>query len=1102
MAIEDFSWAQPLPRPGTTTVLEASAGTGKTYTIAGMVARFVAAGVPLGQILAVTFSRLATAELRDGIRARLVRSRLALEQAVAGEPVGNDEVDLVITRVAPDELRRRLAFFETAIGQIDASPILTLHAFASRMLAELGLLADHDRIAAAEVDLQPLIDEVIADTFLGHPAGQDLPWSSAQAIGKAAIEHRCEVIEPSDGSADAELAFANQVRREFARRKRALRVLDYDDMITRLADALTVSPTRQAAAQLLSDRFPVVLVDEFQDTDALQWHFLRAGFGGRSTMMLIGDPKQAIYRFRGGDIETYAAARESADLVQRLGTNHRSDAAVVAGIEYIFGPVDLGPPGAPIELTRVDVQHQRPRIRVAGRELDDQVQIRALITAEAIRADPARELIGNDLVDQVNFLLQEAELLDHDGWRKVSASDIVVLVNVKEIGRQIHQQLGAAGHSSVFTGATSVFSTRAAKDWLIVLEALENLDRWHLRRAMMTSLIGLTSAEIAQASGDQLVDLTALLTRSSRLLANQSVAAVFETLVAERHRYAELLATADGEASVTDLRHIAELLNRAQTSQRLTPAALIEYLRRRIDRATITEEERTRRLATDRPAIRVMTVHAAKGLQFPIVLLPQAADQFTPDRDQGKPMVGHLDGVRVLDVAAAGQRPGRWEAYRAEERAESLRQFYVACTRAQSLLICWWVNTPKSTTSSALHRLLANRNPPNRAPDPSYPACAGTELPQRRFVSQIAVDANQIPTPSRPETAPRSQPERLLDARRFEDHIDRAWQRTSYTGLTAALHDAASAQPIDPDTDEAELPADQLADEITADDPLGAASLAGPGDLASALAGLPGGTQFGSLVHAILEQVDPAAADLPAALTATTAPLLERFPLAGIDLGALVAGLSQTLTTPLGVLTDGRSLRELGAANRLAELDFELPLGSAGLRRRVADLAELFTDLLPADDPLHGYGAQLASSAAAPTTLAGFLTGSIDVVLQVPGPIPRYVVLDYKTNRVPTNSDEPLVARHYSPAAMTDAMRQAHYPLQALLYCAALHRYLGWRLPGYHPSDHLGGVGYLFVRGMVGPQNPVIGTMPSGVFTWQPPAELVVRAAELLAGGV
>ncbi len=164
-------------------------------------------------------------------------------------------------------------------------------------------------------------------------------------------------------------------------RKRSRRVFGYDDMIMRLSAVLTDPVSGQAAAQLLSERFSVVLVDEFQDTDPAQWAFLEAGFAGRSTLMLIGDPKQAIYRFRGGDIETYHQARGQAERVLRLATNYRSDAEVVRGIENLFGPVDLGSPGVRIELERVATAQQQPRIRREGSlEPDDsgRVIVRAI----------------------------------------------------------------------------------------------------------------------------------------------------------------------------------------------------------------------------------------------------------------------------------------------------------------------------------------------------------------------------------------------------------------------------------------------------------------------------------------------------------------------------------------------------------------------------------------------------------------------------------------------------------------------------------------------------------------------------------------------------
>ena len=1102
--MEDFDWFAPLPNPGTTTVLEASAGTGKTYTIAGMVARFVGEGVPLGQVLAVTFSRRATAELREGIRDRLVTSRATLQRVIDGGPVGNDDVDRVLTAAEPELLATRLGRVEQALGQVDDAPIVTLHTFAKRMLDELGLLADHDRTVDLGSDLDVLADEVIADVYLSDDRWQRLDWAYASMLGRAANSHPSERLHPPGADCALRVGFATAVRAEIDRRKRLLRVLGYDDMIGRLAATLTDPDTGSAAAELLSSRFRVVLVDEFQDTDPQQWQFLEAGFHGRATMMLIGDPKQAIYRFRGGDIETYSVARARADQVLRLGTNHRSDIAVVQGIERLFGPIDLGTPGAAIRLTQINARHTRPRIRGGPDQPDEMVRIRAIDTDAPLRVESAREAIQADLLAQVDLLLSGRYELRNDAgeWRRVSPDDIAVLVSWNKVGQQVHELLAANGQPSVFSGESSVFTTQAAADWLVLLEALETPDRWHLRRAMMTSLVDWTSADIAAASGDDLVAMTALLTRCARLLTDQGVAAVFETLTAERQLYSRLLSRPGGEALVTDLRHVTEILNQTEY---LGAPGLTEYLRRHIERANQTSDERTRRLPTDRPAIRVMTVHQAKGLQFPIVLLPQAADRHSQDPHEDVPMVGHVDGVRVLDVAQPLDRQDRTEGYLAEEAAESLRSFYVACTRAQSLLVMWWALTPHNTVESPLHRLLRNTKWDGTAPESSFSPLPAAGLPSRPFCHLTLVKPDRLAKTVRQGTTGSEAPQQVLAARTFRDHIDREWVRTSYTGLTAGVHGEVSS-PFGVESDESELPADraETAALTIAGEPtrfLESTDLGAVGMPASALAPLPGGTQFGSLVHAVLERVDPADRDLPGALSRELAGQAARFPLAGLDTVALTDGLVQTLTTPLGALTDGRSLRELGAQNRLAELDFELPLGAADRRRRVADLAALFETHLSGTDPLHRYGAQLASSAAAESVLAGFLTGSIDVVLRVPGTQPRFVVLDYKTNRVPTAADEQLTARHYTPAAMTSAMCEAHYPLQALLYCAALHRYLAWRLPGYVPDRHLGGVGYLFVRGMTGPDNLMLGTMPSGVFSWQPPAGMIVRASELLAGG-
>jgi exodeoxyribonuclease V beta subunit len=269
------------------------------------------------------------------------------------------------------------------------------------------------------------------------------------------------------------------------------------------------------------------------------------------------------------------------------------------------------------------------------------------------------------------------------------------------------------------------------------------------------------------------------------------------------------------------------------------------------------------------------------------------------------------------------------------------------------------------------------------------------------------------------------------------------------------------------------------------------------------MSGLPVGAGFGTVVHRVLELVDFAAPDLRAALQAAC-DVAESERLTGVSSADLAAALEPALSTPLGPSARGLRLRDIATGDRLDELDFELPLAGGDAptgEAFVGEIAALLADRLAADDLLAGYAADLASPTVATRSLRGFLTGSIDAVLRVRvgAEATRYLVVDYKTNWL--GDDSALTAAHYRPAAMARSMRAAHYPLQALLYSAALHRYLRWRVPGYDPDEHLGGVLYLFLRGMCGPDTPRVDDVPFGVFSWTPPPGLVAELSDLLDRG-
>jgi exodeoxyribonuclease V beta subunit len=658
--------------------------------------------------------------------------------------------------------------------------------------------------------------------------------------------------------------------------------------------------------------------------------------------------------------------------------------------------------------------------------------------------------------------------------------------------------LAACGVPAVIAGSGSVYATPAADDWLVLLEALEQPHRaGRVRAAALTPFLGRTAADLA-GGGEGLTDeLGAMLRTWSDLLTSRGVAALLEVATTDQGLMPHLLGLVDGERRLTDLRHVGQGLHAAAVEEGLGLAALVEWLRRRRgEAAEDASVERTRRLDSDAAAVQVVTLHASKGMEYPVVYLPFAFDRWVPTPDVL--LLHDDDGHRVLDVGGPGT-PGRRdrETRAASEQAgEELRLLYVGLTRAKSQAIVWWAPTT-STPPSGLHRLLFGRVPGASAVPEKTPLVSDSEAAQR--LAELAARGGPVVEASVVGLAPvvvvRGADGSAMSVAVFDRALDTAWRRVSYSSLTAAGERATqTGVGSEPETGERE-------DEAVPGVPAAAA-----GDLAllavpSPMADLPAGTAFGTLVHAILETTDPQAADLAAELRTRCREQLARR-LAAVSADVLADALLPVLATPLGRIGGGLALRDLPMRDRLTEMDFELPLAGGDCARAgaiLSDLAPLLRRHLDADDPLSGYADRLEAPDSGWQSLRGYLTGSLDAVLRLPGP--RYVIADYKTNWLGDIDATPLSAWHYRPAALDAVMVRSHYPLQALLYSVALHRYLRWRQPAYDPGQHLGGVLYLYVRGMCGEATPVVDGRPCGVFGWRPPPALVVDLSALLDRG-
>ncbi|WP_286691089.1 UvrD-helicase domain-containing protein [Aeromicrobium sp. REDSEA-S38_B2] len=1013
--VVEFDIADPLPTG--TTLLEASAGTGKTWAIAALVTRLVAEGVAtLDQLLVVTFGRAASAELKDRVRERLVQADAVL---AAGHGDERDPLQRLLLDVDDTERTARRRRLRAAVARFDEATITTTHGFCQAVLRSLGTTGDVEPGSVLVEDDTDIVDQVVSDLYLRAVGrGQTPPFDHQEAavLGRRAVEDPSAHLLPTDaepGSApDLRRRFASAVRDESARRRLAARTLSYDDLLQRLAEAL--EPDDSPARTVMRDRWRVVLVDEFQDTDPVQWRILERAFVGHATMVLVGDPKQAIYGFRGGDVDTYLRAAAQADTRRTLTVNHRSDAPLVSAVDAVLRGAALGDPAIVVRPASASLDGSR----LHDPRGDAPFRLRAHLRSDA----------GSD-------------------------DDALRIGDVRpRVARDVAADVAAP---AVRTGGADVLQSRAGQDWVTLLTAMEAPHRsGYTRAAALGPFLGLTATELAADDGDALTDrVSSRLRDLTDLQRERGTAGMVEALTADASVVERLLRHQGGRRRLTDLEHVGQVLAIAAREHGLGLSGLRRWL---LDRRSETSPaaDRTHRLDTDADAVQIVTTFVSKGLH------------------------SWTTHARRSDVERAG---------------ESLRLLYVALTRAQSRLVVHWSPT-FNARHGALHRLLFRPDPTRpEVPDvQAVPSDHDAVARLRAWQERGGPVVEQMVTGDA-ELAPAAGEAERLEVRHLRRDVDTVWTRTSYTSLVR--RDEGPSVSSEPEPTAADDEVDVVAD-------VAASPVLGP----SPWAELAGGAALGTLVHGVLEHVDVGADDLDAEVRRRVEEELASRPLA-VDVDVLAPALVGALSTPLGPLADDLTLAEALGRRPFREMEFELPLAggdsvrAAGRTGTLADVADLMEAHLPSGDPLRPFAAELRDASLRGRTLRGYLTGSIDLLLRLDGD--RTLVVDHKTNRLESGA---LVEaggglEAYAPERLADAMLHTTYPLQALLYAVAQHRFLRWRLRGYDPDVHLAGVLYLFVRGMTGPDGPRgADGSPFGVFAWRPPSALVLDLSALLDG--
>jgi exodeoxyribonuclease V beta subunit len=1112
------------------TVLEASAGTGKTYSLAGLATRWVAEhGVKASQLCIVSFTELATAELRGRVRDRIAGAASWLASDMTGP---SDDVLDAIADVSefPEQehdrvLTQRRVNLEIALSEFDGASISTIHGFCTRVLAIGGrdisapLTADNADVAEVVTDhllrefgtsgtppASPgvILDAVRARLHLPDAQMWTLPREPSAPGGPRDIWFDASGVQVSkklndnqQGQADtvdALAALVETLAREVRSRRASSRVRTYDSLLTDARDLLRDPGTARGPAVIAALRswFRVVLIDEFQDTDRVQWETFRLAFlddnpylsatpplpgaaTGPDAVVLVADPKQSIYRFRSAELSAYLSAlhfaRENHGSVASLGVNRRSDPPLLVGLETIFDGFTFGSDEVRFQKVGAD-----PNKSGRGIEYDDSVsvQFRGLPGGQS-QPDARLDTIA-DVAAEVVRLLSTAEIGPPGERKNISANDIGILVRSNADADAIANALEAAGVPAARSIGDSVVASPAARQWRTLLSALERPGTsGRVRAAALGWFIGRTPYEIVTLDDDGIADVSELLRIWAARLATGGLPSLLASV--RQHGLAErVLSRRGGERDLTDLDHVVELLQAETGGARISPSALLEVFDAlgggdADEEEAVASEMLARRIDRDDDTVKVLTVHKAKGLEFPIVLCPlfwkKRANRQGMRHAELPPKADHttrfIDTAQLIKTSSAPFKTVD-DADRAENIDEDRRLLYVALTRAQHRLVVWW---SPDIDGSPLRELLCFATD---ATEPDIEALVRDGLGAIGAV--VAAPPDQPP-----HWDPRTAGDDALTVCESERELDRAWRIWSFTAISSAAEQARAGH-------EADAPAGQGNDEFesaeSSAEPVAVMHDAGP------LQDAPRGAAFGTMVHSLLQDLDFAASELePSLLDACGVAL--RYRRWSITASELANGLSGSLRAPLDSRLGVSSLADLTLADRLNELNFDLPL--AGFN--ATSITRTVLGALPADDIMRPWFERVAHDDL-DVDVSGMLTGSIDLVgrATIDG-VDRYWLADYKTNHRADGD--------YGTAGMVAMMEHSGYALQATVYSVALHRYLRWRVRDYDPDIHLVGTAYLFLRGMTAENLP---DDPRGVVFWRVPTPALLELDRLFADGV
>ncbi|MEZ4371946.1 MAG: exodeoxyribonuclease V subunit beta [Polyangiaceae bacterium] len=1027
--------------------------------------------------------------------------RKALERAVdrAREVYDRGEVDRILQRKGVNQVKLKQSNMHQLLDDLE------------------DFLGVRERRSGALADTLPERSIHLAQSRFPMNKGQPIPRHAFFERWETVVEEHAALTDAWRGRLAAFVTgLVDYARREIPKRKLERGLISFDDLLQQL-DAALKSPRGPQLADRIRKRFPAALIDEFQDTDSIQWRIFQRLYvepasppttdsaDGAGPLFVIGDPKQAIYSFRGADLGVYLRAAQGTAEARRytMGTNWRTDPALLSALNGLYDAQRLQ---VPFLVAGIGFPQVSPKPGASERLCTSSGEPRGGLTLGFVDAELSQALgIAELCAREVRHTLASELRI---GDQTLTAGDIAVLTRTNAQAFEVQHALNGHGIPSVVLGDQSVFLSTEARELGQLLSALaEPTQVRAVKAALTTELVGVSANGLdALERDDREWDVwTARFRAWNQLWMQRGFVQMVQRVLAELGSFEHLLALTDGERRLTNVLHLIELIHAAARGLHLGPAGILSWLSvQRLDNSQRVENVQVR-LESDERAVKITTVHKSKGLEYPVVFCPyaHAGSGIHPD-DSRQPVFHDDDGQLTLSLLFENdpKHPHKQRAVN-ESLEEALRLLYVALTRGKHLTHVFWGpighKHQKPYAYSALGYLL-------HPPDQGRMACDVDRLKAHfkdktgddllREVADLALNIPGLSLRRLDESMPGApvlgnEREHPLVARARERSIDQYFRTASFSGL------AAQAEKLELDPDEGR-DRDQGGDLSDAEVDFLTPQLE--------LVPFPRGSKAGNFFHDVLEHHDftrdeGALKELVKRKLATHGYALD------LSDGA-TSGIQRALATPLFRVPEGRSrapapsvdagpdvdlcLMHLGRKDRLDELEFHFPVAMTPGSERLHSgrLAAAFREH-PSPALASGYADRIQQLGFAPLT--GFLKGYVDLIFRSPNPnsegTRRFYLVDYKTNFL---GDSPV---HYGPRRLQDAMSHGHYYLQYHLYTLALHRYLSSRMPGYRYESDFGGVLYLFLRGMA----PELGNM-SGIFFEKPPLSRIQALSVVMEG--